>query len=179
MRHPAVTYGMPVRNPPIKEMFMSVIAITGSASGIGAALKELLARAGHTVIGIDRGQADIEADLSTPGGRETAVAAVLDRCVECSMAGLLRRRRRNRCKQWPGRCGQLLWRQCLLDGLAEALSRGQQPAAVIVGSIAATQPGPPSCRWLRRCWTAMRPVRSSWQSSRARRIWLMPVPSMR
>ncbi len=59
---------------------MSVIAITGSASGIGAALKELLARAGHTVIGIDRGQADIEADLSTPGGRETAVAAVLDRC---------------------------------------------------------------------------------------------------
>ncbi len=90
---------------------MSVIAITGSASGIGAALSEVLRENGHSVIGIDRSRAEIEADLSTAQGREEAVAAVLERCGG------------------------------VLDGLFDALSRGRHPAAVVVGSVAATQPG--------------------------------------
>lgn len=121
---------------------MSVIAITGSASGIGAALKELLTSAGHTVIGIDRSQADVEADLSTAEGRAAAVAAVLERCSNV-LDGLV-------CCAGVGVTApssglvvavNYFGVSALLDGLADALSRGQQPAAVVVGSVAATQAG--------------------------------------
>jgi NAD(P)-dependent dehydrogenase (short-subunit alcohol dehydrogenase family) len=56
---------------------MRTIAITGAASGIGAALRERLEDEGSRVIGIDLRGSDISADLGTPGGRETAVADVL------------------------------------------------------------------------------------------------------
>ena len=55
---------------------MNTYVVTGAASGIGAATKDRLERDGHRVIGIDLHGADIEADLSTPGGRASAVAAV-------------------------------------------------------------------------------------------------------
>ena len=43
--------------------------ITGAGSGIGAATKKLLEAAGETVVGVDIANADVIADLSTPGGR--------------------------------------------------------------------------------------------------------------
>lgn len=125
-----------------KEKPMPVTAITGSASGIGAALREMLVAAGHTVIGIDRANAEVVADLSSVEGRQAAVAAVLQRCdgvldglVCCAGVGVT-----------APSCGLIVavnhfGVSALLDGLAQALSRGNQPAAVVVGSVAAIQPG--------------------------------------
>ncbi|HWJ12077.1 MAG TPA: SDR family oxidoreductase, partial [Nocardioides sp.] len=53
-------------------------AVTGSASGMGAAVVERLVADGHRVIGVDIKAADVSADLSTPAGRRAAAAAVLD-----------------------------------------------------------------------------------------------------
>jgi len=50
--------------------------VSGAASGIGAASRDRLERDGDRVIGIDLQGADIEADLSTPGGRADAVRRV-------------------------------------------------------------------------------------------------------
>lgn len=58
---------------------MSTYAVTGSASGMGKASAERLRAAGHTVIGIDLKDAEVIADLSTAEGRQSAVAAVLER----------------------------------------------------------------------------------------------------
>ncbi|MFE6508401.1 SDR family oxidoreductase [Nocardioides sp. NPDC057767] len=56
------------------------IAVTGSASGIGAALVSILEARGDHVITVDRVDAMVVADLATPGGRAAAVAAVAERC---------------------------------------------------------------------------------------------------
>ena len=50
--------------------------LTGSASGIGRATKELLESQDHQVIGVDLRNADVIADLSTPAGREVMVHQV-------------------------------------------------------------------------------------------------------
>ncbi len=74
---------------------MSTYVVSGSASGIGAALTQRLREAGHTVIGIDLRDADVIGDLATHSGREAAVAAVgkltdrVDGVVPCAgVAGL-------------------------------------------------------------------------------------------
>lgn len=59
---------------------MGTIAITGSASGMGAATRARLQTDGHTVIGVDLHDADVEADLGTPEGRQAAIDGVLDAC---------------------------------------------------------------------------------------------------
>ncbi len=59
---------------------MGTYAVTGTASGMGAASAETLAAAGHTVIGVDLHDADIIADLGTAGGRELAAEEILTRC---------------------------------------------------------------------------------------------------
>jgi NAD(P)-dependent dehydrogenase (short-subunit alcohol dehydrogenase family) len=61
---------------------MGTIAISGSASGIGAALYRRVEHAGDTVIGIDLRDAEITADLTTDEGRLHAVTAVRARCGE-------------------------------------------------------------------------------------------------
>lgn len=58
---------------------MGTYAVTGAASGMGAAVVDRLVDDGHTVIGVDIKQADVVADLSTPEGRRTAAATVLER----------------------------------------------------------------------------------------------------
>lgn len=52
---------------------MSVYAITGASSGIGAKTKELLEKEGHEVINIDLKDGDICVNLATPEGREEAI----------------------------------------------------------------------------------------------------------
>ena len=56
---------------------MGLFAITGSGSGIGAATRARLEKAGHAVVGIDLHHAEIIADLSTPDGRSAGRQAVL------------------------------------------------------------------------------------------------------
>lgn len=58
---------------------MRTYALTGGASGIGASLASLLRQQGHEVINVDMRDADIIADLSTPAGRQAAVAGVRKR----------------------------------------------------------------------------------------------------
>jgi NAD(P)-dependent dehydrogenase (short-subunit alcohol dehydrogenase family) len=57
---------------------MGTIAITGSAGGIGGALRRRLESAGHRVIGVDVRDAEVEADLATTDGRAAMIAAVAD-----------------------------------------------------------------------------------------------------
>jgi NAD(P)-dependent dehydrogenase (short-subunit alcohol dehydrogenase family) len=73
---------------------VGITAITGSASGIGAAVRKHLEADGDRVIGVDLYDAEIEIDLSTPKGREHAISAVresaggaLDRLVVCAGIG--------------------------------------------------------------------------------------------
>ncbi|MEO5652130.1 MAG: SDR family oxidoreductase [Marmoricola sp.] len=69
--------------------------VSGSASGIGAALASRLRNDGHVVIGVDLRDAEVVGDLSTAEGRAAAVAAVsalttrVDGVVPCAgVAGL-------------------------------------------------------------------------------------------
>ena len=56
---------------------MGTFAVTGTASGIGAATAARLEADGHRVIGIDLHDADVVSDLSTAVGRTDAVSGVL------------------------------------------------------------------------------------------------------
>lgn len=57
-----------------------LIAITGSASGIGAATRSRLENQGCEIIGVDLRDAEVIADLSTPTGRADTVTAILKKC---------------------------------------------------------------------------------------------------
>ena len=60
---------------------MGNYAMTGGATGIGAAIKQQLLDDGHTVTIVDIKDADIEADLSSAEGRAGAVAALQEKCA--------------------------------------------------------------------------------------------------
>ncbi|MBK8306324.1 MAG: SDR family oxidoreductase [Gammaproteobacteria bacterium] len=75
-------------------MTMSNYALTGGATGIGAAVKKRLRDSGHNVIVVDIKDADIVADLSTAAGRKSAVDGItaaapdgLDGFVPCAGLG--------------------------------------------------------------------------------------------
>lgn len=115
------------------------IAITGSASGIGAATAAALAAAGHDTIGIDLKDADITGDLTDAAVRAAAVEQVLERSggvldglVLCAGVG----------PQIPDpmRIVDINYRStvALLDALLPALQKGESPAAVVVSSVAST-----------------------------------------
>ena len=122
---------------------MPITAITGSASGIGAAVCAAMREAGHQVIGIDRSNAEVVADLSTPQGRAAAITQVLELCggvldglVCCAGVGVT-----------APNCGLVLAVNYfgvsqLLEGLQGALARSKQAAALVIGSVAATHSGP-------------------------------------
>jgi NAD(P)-dependent dehydrogenase (short-subunit alcohol dehydrogenase family) len=68
--------------------------ITGSASGMGAAARTLLEAEGARVVGVDRHDAEVVADLATAAGREAMVEAVraaagdsLDGVIACAGVG--------------------------------------------------------------------------------------------
>lgn len=67
---------------------MGSYVVSGAASGIGAAVVRRLTADGHEVIGIDLRGSDIDADLSTPGGRAAAVQAVNERAIS-ELAGVV------------------------------------------------------------------------------------------
>jgi NAD(P)-dependent dehydrogenase (short-subunit alcohol dehydrogenase family) len=122
---------------------MGTYAVTGSASGIGAATMQRLEAAGHRVIGVDRQAAEVVADLSTPDGRRAAVAAVTAECggelnglVPCAgLAGL------------PGRPASLLASVNyfgaieVVEGLRAPLAAGAGGVVAISSSSTTCQPG--------------------------------------
>lgn len=55
---------------------MGTIAVTGSASGIGAAVAAHLEKEGHRIIGVDLHNAEVNADLGTAEGRANAIAEI-------------------------------------------------------------------------------------------------------
>jgi NAD(P)-dependent dehydrogenase (short-subunit alcohol dehydrogenase family) len=73
---------------------MAIYALTGGATGIGAALKEQLRERGDQVIVVDIKEGDVIADLSTAEGRQAAVDGVralapdgLDGFIPCAGLG--------------------------------------------------------------------------------------------
>ena len=117
---------------------MGIYAISGSASGIGAATRAKLENNGNTVIGIDLRDAEVIADLSTPEGRDQAVAETLDRC-DGALDGLV-----TAAGLGPPVRGNLIARvnyfgsQALLDGLRPALAAAGAAQVVQVGSNSST-----------------------------------------
>ncbi|WP_067517025.1 SDR family oxidoreductase [Endozoicomonas ascidiicola] len=119
---------------------MPVTAVTGSASGIGAAVCKVLSDAGHQVIGIDRANAEVNADLSTPAGRDAAINEVLTQC-DGKLDGLI-------CCAGLGVTApdsglvvsvNYFGATSLVEGLQTALEKGEKPAILIIGSVAANQ----------------------------------------
>ena len=116
---------------------MGTIVVTGSASGLGAAVADRLKRDDHRVIGIDRHSADIVADLGTPEGREHALGGasesaqgVLDGVVSCAGLGPY---------EDPAAITKVNYfgAMAMLDGLRDCLARGSHPAAVAISSVGA------------------------------------------
>lgn len=121
-------------------MSTPVTAVTGSASGIGAAVCQQLKANGHKVIGIDRANADINADLSTPEGRESVVDQLKDLC-QGKLDGLI-------CCAGLGvtaPSSSLILSVnyygvvALIEGLETTLQQSDKPAVTIIGSFAAIQ----------------------------------------
>ena len=121
---------------------MRVIAVTGSASGIGAALRARLETAGERVIGADRRGAEVIADLGYGDGRAAAVARVeaacdgcLDGLVACAGVGP---------QVAPASAIvsiDYFGAQALLAGLRSSLAAAGGAAAVAVCSNSSTLPG--------------------------------------
>ena len=116
---------------------MTTTVVTGSASGIGAAIRKRFERSGSSVIGIDIRDAEIIVDLSTHAGREVAISKVKQQCdaidyfVAC--AGLATYARPPSLIASVNYFGAV----DLLDGLFELLQRGGNPAAVVISSNSA------------------------------------------
>ncbi len=121
---------------------MQLIAVTGSASGIGAAIRARLHHDGADVIGIDLRGADVVADLSTTAGRHAAIAGIeraagnrLDGLVACAGLG-------PHVTDHPAIASvNYFGAQVLLDRLRPLLARAPQPAAVAISSNSTTIPG--------------------------------------
>lgn len=108
--------------------------VTGSASGIGAATAKMLRERGAKVIGCDLGDADIQADVSTPEGRQLLVDQVAERGpidAVLAIAG-------------GGKTGLLetnyFGAVATLEGLRPLLAQSQAPRAVVVSSTSSLAP---------------------------------------
>lgn len=114
------------------------IAVTGAASGIGAALSALLTGRGDTVIDVDLASATIVGDLSTPEGRATAIRGIAERagdrldglvtCAGTSIGGPLMV------------SVNYFGTTELVVGLQPLLAAGPAGRVAVIGSISGTQP---------------------------------------
>lgn len=119
---------------------MSTIVMSGCATGIGAATRELLESAGHQVIGIDIRDAEIIADLSTAQGRGQALGAVRAQCGE-RLDGLVLCAGLGAQTAAVGKVVSVNYFGALdlLDGLLPLLQKGQSSSAVVISSVASAQ----------------------------------------
>jgi NAD(P)-dependent dehydrogenase (short-subunit alcohol dehydrogenase family) len=113
---------------------MTLSIVTGSASGMGAAVADRLRRAGNEVLGVDLREADVMADLSTSAGRSAAAQAILersdgriDRVVCCAGLGPSAPASAIASVNYFGVLE-------LLDAWWPALRCGRQPSVVVIGS---------------------------------------------
>ncbi len=117
---------------------MGIYAISGSASGMGAATRSRLEAAGHRVIGIDLHNAEVTADLGTDAGRAEAVSAVVDAAGGVLNGAVLA------AGLGPPTAGELIARVnyfgsvALLEGLRPALAASSSAQAVQFGSNSST-----------------------------------------
>lgn len=116
--------------------------VTGAASGIGRATADRLRAQGHTVIGADLKDADIEADLATAPGRTALVTAVtertggrLDAVVACAGIAAF-----DPLTIRVNHFGAV----ATLEGLRPLLAAGADPRAVVVSSVASIHPADPA-----------------------------------
>jgi len=114
---------------------MGTFVVTGSASGLGAAVQRRLAGERHSVIGVDVHDAAVVADLGTPEGRAHALSACLERSggrldgvVSCAGLGPYDEARAITRVNFFGAVA-------ILDGLRAALASGTAPAAVAISSL--------------------------------------------
>jgi NAD(P)-dependent dehydrogenase (short-subunit alcohol dehydrogenase family) len=116
---------------------MTTAVVTGSASGIGAAIRKRFERSGCAVIGIDLRNAEIIADLSTRAGRQIAISRAKQQCdaidhfIACAGVATYERP--------PSHIASVNYFGAveLLDGLFELLQRGSNPSAVVITSNSA------------------------------------------
>jgi 3alpha-hydroxysteroid 3-dehydrogenase len=115
-----------------------VVAVTGSASGIGAAVRDQLTADGCRAIGVDLRDAEVMADLSGRAGRTAAAASLAGAC-DGHLDGLV-------CCAGVGPHTQpadLIARVNyfgaveLLDAMLPALAAGTRPGAVVIASNSA------------------------------------------
>lgn len=114
------------------------VAVTGSASGIGAAVRVRLEAAGDRVIGVDLRDAEVIADLSGSPARVAASEAIIAACggrldafVACAGVGP-----HVRTRELIPRVGYFGAVE-LLDSLLGALAAGHHPCAVVIASNSA------------------------------------------
>lgn len=116
-----------------------VVAVSGSASGMGKAVCGHFQRTGSRVIGIDIREAEVIADLRLPTGRKAASESVieaaggrLDTVVACAGLGPHVRPESDIVRvNYFGAVN-------LLDDLLPTLQRGEAPAAVVIASNSAS-----------------------------------------
>ncbi len=120
---------------------MGTIAISGSASGIGAATAQRLQAAGHRVIGVDQHDAEVVADLSTDDGRAGALTAVTSLAPD-GLDGLVAGAGIGPQERPSGRLVAVNYfgAVSLLDGLRPALARRGGAAVAICSNSAGITP---------------------------------------
>jgi NAD(P)-dependent dehydrogenase (short-subunit alcohol dehydrogenase family) len=122
---------------------MATIAVTGSAGGMGVALRARLEGDGHTVLGIDVRDAEVIADLATDEGRAAMVDAVTERSGG-ALDGLVVAAGITHDEGPPVVAINYFGAVATLAGLRPLLAASGSASAVVVGSnSASTQPGLP------------------------------------
>lgn len=118
---------------------MSKYLVTGSSSGIGAAVAQRLRAQGHQVIGVALAGAEITADLTDLASRTAAVAEAQQR-VQGGLDGLVLSAGLGPDND-PAAIVSINYFGSLAfaDGLLDALRAGQQAAAVLLASTGAAQ----------------------------------------
>jgi NAD(P)-dependent dehydrogenase (short-subunit alcohol dehydrogenase family) len=118
---------------------MGVYVVTGSASGMGAAVALRLRKDGHEVVGVDLADADVTADLSTRAGRIAAsreILAKVDGPIDGAVlaAGMGPRRGRERMLVEVNYLGVTE----LLEALRPRLAQAGNAKVVVFGSNSTT-----------------------------------------
>ncbi len=112
--------------------------ITGAGSGIGAATAAVLTERGHRVIGVDLKNADIEADLSTPDGRQKSAEQAMNLAegtvdAVIAAAGIAAPTPLTLAVNFFGVTE-------FLEAMQPALAKSSSPRAVVASSMATLQP---------------------------------------
>lgn len=123
---------------------MATIAMTGSAGGMGVALRERLEARGDTVIGVDVRGAEVIADLADAAGRAAMVEGVTEACGG-ALDGLVVAAGITHEEGRPVVAINHFGAVATLEGLRPLLAERPGSSAVVVGSnSASTQPGVPT-----------------------------------